>query len=34
VRVSAPFNRSIEDGLRQTAEECVKHCPTGALSWK
>jgi len=34
VRVAAPFDQTIESGLRQTAEECVKHCPTGALSWK
>jgi ferredoxin len=31
VRVAAPFNRTIEDGLQKVAEECVKHCPTGAL---
>ncbi len=31
VRVAAPFNRTIEDGLQRVAEECVKHCPTGAL---
>ncbi len=32
VRVAAPFNQSIEAGLRKTAAECVEHCPTGALS--
>ena len=32
VRIAAPFNRSIEDGLQKVAEECVKHCPTGALA--
>jgi len=31
VRVAAPFNRAIADGLQKVAEECVKHCPTGAL---
>jgi ferredoxin len=31
VRVAAPFERPIEDGLRKVAEECVRHCPTGAL---
>jgi NADH dehydrogenase/NADH:ubiquinone oxidoreductase subunit G len=31
VRVAAPFNRTIEDGLQKVAEECVKQCPTGAL---
>ena len=31
VRIATPFNRTIEDGLQKVAEECVKHCPTGAL---
>lgn len=31
VRVATPFNRSIEDGLQKVAQECVRHCPTGAL---
>jgi len=31
VRVAAPFNRTIEEGLQKVAAECVKHCPTGAL---
>ena len=34
VRVAAPFNSSIEDGLKKTAAECVKHCPTGALTFQ
>ncbi len=34
VRVAAPFNRTIEDGLQKVAEECVKHCPTGALVFR
>jgi ferredoxin len=33
VRVSAPLNHSIQEGLQKTAKECVKHCPTGALSF-
>jgi ferredoxin len=33
VRVAAPLDRPIEDGLRLAAEECVRHCPTGALAW-
>ena len=33
VRVATPFNQSIQDGLQKVAEECVKHCPTGALSF-
>ena len=31
VRVGAPMNHTIEQGLQKVAEECVKHCPTGAL---
>jgi ferredoxin len=31
VRVAGPFDRSIEEGLGAVAEECVRHCPTGAL---
>lgn len=31
VRVAAPFNATIEEGLQRVAEECVTHCPTGAL---
>jgi hypothetical protein len=31
VRIGAPLNRSINDGLRKVAEEVVFHCPTGAL---
>lgn len=34
VRVSAPFNEEIERGLQKVAEECVKHCPTGALVFR
>ncbi len=34
VRVATPFNRTIEDGLQKVAEECVKHCPTGALVFR
>lgn len=31
VRVAAPFDQQIEDGLQKVAAECVEHCPTGAL---
>jgi ferredoxin len=31
VRLAAPFDRAIEDGLQKVAAECVEHCPTGAL---
>ncbi len=34
VRVAAPFNRTIEEGLQKVAEECVKQCPTGALVFR
>ena len=36
VRVEIPFERSIIDAIKQTntAKECVKACPTGALSFK
>jgi ferredoxin len=27
------LNHTIQDGLQKVAEECVKHCPTGALEW-
>lgn len=33
VRVAAPFNHTIEEGLQKTAAECVRHCPTGALTF-
>ncbi|MBE0540433.1 MAG: FAD-dependent oxidoreductase [Verrucomicrobia bacterium] len=34
VRMAAPFDRSIEEGLQKVAAECVEHCPTGALVFK
>ena len=34
VRVSAPLNHTIQEGLQRTAEECVCHCPTGALTFR
>jgi NADPH-dependent glutamate synthase beta subunit-like oxidoreductase len=33
VRVAAPFNGPIEQGLQNVAKECVQHCPTGALAF-
>jgi ferredoxin len=33
VRVAAPFDRAIAEGLGAVAEECVRHCPTGALAF-
>lgn len=34
VEVSVPFSQPLERGLTETAEECVKSCPTGALAFK
>lgn len=31
VRLAAPFDRTIEEGLQKVAAECVEQCPTGAL---
>ncbi len=31
VRLIVPFDESLDNGLRKTAMECVKSCPTGAL---
>ncbi len=33
VHVAVPFERTIDEGLKQTAERCIKTCPTGALSF-
>jgi ferredoxin len=33
VRVATPFNGTIEAGLQKVADECVQHCPTGALTF-
>jgi ferredoxin len=33
MRLSAPFDRTIQAGLGKVAEECVRHCPTGALAF-
>jgi len=32
VRIGAPLNHSIEEGLQKIADECVRNCPTGALT--
>lgn len=34
VSVAVPFDGSIDDGLKQTAAQCIKSCPTGALSFR
>lgn len=33
VRLAAPAGEAVAEGLRQTAEECVRCCPTGALAF-
>jgi ferredoxin len=33
VRVSAPFDHTIQEGLQKVAKECVEQCPTGALAF-
>jgi NADPH-dependent glutamate synthase beta subunit-like oxidoreductase len=34
VRVAVPFGRSIAEGLKRVAGQCVAACPTGALAFK
>jgi predicted molibdopterin-dependent oxidoreductase YjgC len=34
VRLAAPLNRSLAEGLQQVAEQCVMHCPTSALTFE
>ena len=34
VRIATPFNHSIQEGLQTVATDCVRHCPTGALTFK
>ncbi|MBW7992147.1 MAG: FAD-dependent oxidoreductase [Planctomycetes bacterium] len=34
VRVAVPFDRSIALALKNSAKQCVKTCPTGALAFK
>jgi ferredoxin len=33
MRLAAPLDHSIQEGLGAVAEECVRHCPTGALAF-
>jgi NADPH-dependent glutamate synthase beta subunit-like oxidoreductase/ferredoxin len=33
VRVAVPFDSSIADGLKKSADKCVAACPTGALAF-
>jgi ferredoxin len=34
VRVGAPLNRTIDDGLQKIAKEVVENCPTGAMCFR
>jgi len=34
VRVAVPFDRSMAQALKNSAEQCVNACPTGALAFK
>ena len=34
VRVAVPFERSIAEALKHSAQQCVNACPTGALAFK
>ena len=34
VRLTVPFNESLENGLKKAAKECVESCPTAALAWR
>jgi len=34
VRVAVPFDRSIAEALKNSAQQCVNACPTGALAFK
>jgi len=34
VQVAVPFDKSLADGLKITAEKCANACPTGALAFK
>jgi ferredoxin len=34
VRIAVPLNRSLEEGLERVGEQCVKHCPTSALTFE
>jgi NADPH-dependent glutamate synthase beta subunit-like oxidoreductase len=34
VRISVPFNETVAEALKKTAETCVNACPTGAMAFK
>ncbi|MBN1782047.1 (2Fe-2S)-binding protein [bacterium] len=33
VRIGAPFDASLDQALKSTADLCIRSCPTGALAW-
>ena len=34
LKIGVPLHNAIAEGLLQVAEECIKHCPTGALTFE
>ena len=34
LKIGVPLNGPLADGLQKAAEDCVKHCPTGALTFE
>jgi NADH dehydrogenase/NADH:ubiquinone oxidoreductase subunit G len=32
VRIGVPLNQPLAEGLQRVGEQCVKHCPTSALT--
>jgi len=34
LKIGVPLNGPLADGLQKVAEDCVKHCPTGALTFE
>jgi ferredoxin len=34
LKIGVPLNGPLADGLQQAAEACVRHCPTGALTFE
>lgn len=34
VRIAVPLNKSLTEGLVRVGEQCVKHCPTSALTFE
>jgi Fe-S-cluster-containing dehydrogenase component len=34
LKIGVPLNGPLAEGLLKAADECVKHCPTGALTFE